>query len=85
MRLTVDINQGGWYWRCLEIRILGLRMPLWLFPNSKAFKMIEDGRYKFYVGFSLPWIGTLLSYSGSLSPTLINNHFTDGTDEGRVG
>jgi hypothetical protein len=67
MRLTVDIKEGGWYWKCVEIRIFGLLLPLWLFPNSKAFKAIEDDRYKFYVGFSLPLIGTFLAYSGSLS------------------
>jgi len=49
------------------MRLLGLRLPLWLFPNSQAYKTIENGRYKFYVGFSLPGIGTFLSYSGSLS------------------
>ena len=67
MRLTVDIQDGGWHWRCLEMRLFGRRLPLWLFPNSKAFKPIEQGRYKFYVAFSLPWFGTVLSYSGLLS------------------
>jgi len=67
MRLTVDVENGGWYWRCLEMRLFGLRIPLWMFPNSKAYKTIENGLYKFYVGFSLPGIGTFLSYSGSLS------------------
>jgi hypothetical protein len=67
MRLTVDIKEGGWYWRCLEMRVFGWRLPLWLFPNSKAFKTVEDDRYRFYVGFSLPYLGTILSYNGSLS------------------
>ena len=67
MRLTVDIKDGGWYWRCLSMRVHGFPLPLWLFPNSQAFKTIEDGRYKFYVGFSLPFMGTFLAYSGSLS------------------
>ncbi len=67
MRLTVDVKDGGWHWRCLEMRLFGLRLPLWLFPNSKAFKTIEQGRYKFYVGFSIPWLGTVLSYGGTLS------------------
>jgi Domain of unknown function (DUF4166) len=67
MRLTVDIKDGGWYWRCLEIRLFGVRLPLWLFPNSKAFKTIEDGRYRFYVGFAIPLIGVCLAYGGLLS------------------
>lgn len=68
MRLTVDIKEGGWHWRCLEMRLFSIRLPLWLFPNSEAFKRIEHGRYRFHVGFSLPWFGTILSYSGSLHP-----------------
>lgn len=69
MHLTVDVKDGGWHWRCLEIRVFKRRLPLWLFPNSKAFKTIEAGQYKFYVGFSLPWLGTILSYGGLLSAT----------------
>ena len=84
MRLTVDIKEGGWYWRCLEIRIFGLRLPLWLFPNSKAFKTIENDQYKFYVGFSLPRIGILLAYSGLLLPTLVNTYSTDRTNKDSV-
>jgi hypothetical protein len=49
------------------MRVLGLRLPLWLFPNSIAFKTVEAGRYRFYVGFSLPLLGTVLSYGGLLS------------------
>lgn len=71
MRLTVDVKEGGWYWRCLQMRLFGIRLPLWLFPNSQAFKRIEDGRYRFYVGFTLPWLGTILSYSGALHPGAI--------------
>jgi hypothetical protein len=67
MYLTVDVRDGGWNWRCLAMRVLGLRLPLWLFPNSIAFKTVEAGRYRFYVGFSLPLLGTVLSYGGLLS------------------
>ena len=66
MRLTVDITDGGWYWRCLSFRFQGIPFPVWLFPHSKAYKTVEDGRYRFYVGFSLPVLGELLSYSGLL-------------------
>ena len=68
MRLSVDVKDGGWHWRCLEMRLFGWRLPLWLFPNSSAFKTIKQGQYKFHVGFSLPYFGTVLSYSGALSP-----------------
>ena len=66
MRLTVDIKNQGWYWRCLSFRLFGVPLPVWLFPKSQAYKYIEDGEYKFYVGFEAPLIGLLLSYSGIL-------------------
>jgi hypothetical protein len=72
MYLTVDIVDGGWYWRCLRLRVKGLRLPVWLFPKSRAYKRIEDGNYRFYVGFSVPLLGTILSYSGLLQPVPTN-------------
>jgi hypothetical protein len=72
MDLTVDIVDGGWYWRCLRLTVKGLRLPVWLFPKSRAYKRIEDGNYRFYVGFSVPLLGTVLSYSGLLQPAPTN-------------
>jgi hypothetical protein len=66
MTLTVDIIDGGWHWRCLTMAVWGVGVPAWLFPRSRAYKRIEDGRYRFYVGFSLPLLGTVLSYGGLL-------------------
>ena len=68
--LTVDLLAGGWHWRCLSIRLWGIPLPLWLFPKSKAYKKIEGDKYRFYVGFSLPFFGNVLSYSGLLEATL---------------
>lgn len=66
LALAVDIQQGGWYWRPLKAWLHGVRIPLWLLPRTEAYKRIEDGRYHFHVGFSLPLLGNLLSYSGAL-------------------
>lgn len=66
MRLTVDINNGGWYWRCLKISLLGLPIPRFLIPKTNAYKIIENGMYRFHVEFSLPIIGSLVSYQGLL-------------------
>lgn len=66
MRLTVDVIDGGWYWRMLGISIGGLTIPGWLFPRTRAYKRIEHDKYSFFVGFELPVLGTLLSYSGQL-------------------
>ena len=66
IKLTVDIKNGGWYWRCLDMTFLGCPIPIWLVPRSNAYKIIENGRYRFYVGFSLPVFGALVTYDGIL-------------------
>ena len=69
IKLTVEIKNGGWYWRCLSYSFLGLPLPAKLFPESEAYKCIEDGKYRFRVGFRLWFFGDLLSYSGLLDVT----------------
>ena len=66
LALTVDIIDGGWYWRCLKMWLHGIRVPLWLMPKTHAYKRVEEGRYRFCVGISLPLLGTVLSYGGLL-------------------
>ncbi len=69
-RLTVAILEGGgWNWRVLGASLYGIPVPVRLFPQSQAYKCIEDGRYRFYVGFVMPGLGLLLSYSGLLDLT----------------
>ena len=69
LQLTVDIKDGGWYWCCEEIRVHGLKTPNWLLPKTTAYKTVENGSYRFYVGLSVPVFGTLLSYNGLLDIT----------------
>ncbi len=66
LRLQVDTDDGGWHWRCLSMRFHGWPLPQWLFPRLQAYKKIEDGRYRFHVGFAWPWGATFLSYAGLL-------------------
>lgn len=66
MRLTVDIVDGGWYWRLLGVKLGHLPLPMWLFPKTRAYKRIEDGKYRFCVAFTLPLLGEVLSYQGLL-------------------
>jgi hypothetical protein len=66
MKLTVDIIDGGWHWRCLSVRFGGIPVPLWLIPKTTAYKVIEDQRYRFHVEFTLPLLGTLVCYRGLL-------------------
>jgi len=68
-KLTVDIRDGGWYWRVLGASLRGVPLPLWLIPRTEAFKRIDaDGAYRFGVAFVLFPFGTLLKYEGLLTP-----------------
>jgi len=66
LNLTVDVVEGAWHWRCLRVYLGGLRLPLWLFPRTTAYKRIDQGKYCFCVKFDLPLLGTVLGYSGAL-------------------
>ena len=33
MALTVDVVDGGWYWRPQKLWLHGVRMPMWLLPK----------------------------------------------------
>jgi len=72
LHLQVDIQDGGWHWRCVGMHLHGVPLPLWLAPRTRAYKEVEGGAYRFYVGFSLPLLGTVLSYSGLLQAELLN-------------
>jgi len=67
MKLTVDIVNGGWFWRCLKVSLFGLPIPLFLIPKSQAYKIIENGKYVFNVSFTYPLLGSLVSYRGILT------------------
>jgi hypothetical protein len=66
LRLTVDIDDGGWRWLPLGVSWRGIALPRGLMPSSDAYKRVESGRYLFHVAFSLPGIGPVLSYGGTL-------------------
>jgi hypothetical protein len=66
LKLTVDVIEGGWYWRALGVRAGGLPVALWLVPGSRAFKRIENGKYFFGVRLVLPLLGDVLRYGGAL-------------------
>lgn len=70
LHLTVDIINAGWYWKPIAMKLKGIPLPMWLAPKTKAYKYIESGKYRFHVSFSLLMVGTVLSYSGLLSPII---------------
>jgi len=47
--------------------LLGLRLPLWLAPQSNAREFDVDGRFHFDVDISLPFIGQVARYQGYLA------------------
>ena len=73
MKLTVEIINGGWFWRCLKISLFGIPIPLWFVPKSQAYKIVENGRYVFKVAFTYPLFGSLVSYSGALDANYNND------------
>jgi hypothetical protein len=66
LRLTVDVIDQGWHWRVLGASYRGVPIPRWALPVSRAWKRIEDGRYRFKVEFAMPMLGTVLAYGGML-------------------
>lgn len=64
--LAVEVIDGAWYWRCRKVWLHGVRLPLVLFPQSTAYKCVEDGRYRFQVTFTMPLLGSVLAYGGLL-------------------
>lgn len=68
LELGVQIIDGGWHWQQRRMRFIGIPLPGWLLPNSKAFKHVENGQYRFSVTFTLPWLGLLFGYAGDLQP-----------------
>lgn len=59
--LAVEVIDGGWFWRCRKVWFHGVRLPLALFPQSTAYKCVENGRYRFQVTFTMPLLGNVLS------------------------
>jgi hypothetical protein len=44
--------------------ILGLRLPLWLAPQSNSYEFETDGTFRFHVDISLPLVGLVVRYEG---------------------
>lgn len=64
--LDVDVIDNGWHWKTQRVRIKNTDLPLFLFPQVKAYKQIVDDKYIFSVSFYFPGFGKALSYFGEL-------------------
>ena len=67
MKLTVEIVDGGWYWRQLGCRVFGITLPRWLAPRVDAHKRIVGDGYRFSVVIALPGLGHAIDYGGTLT------------------
>jgi hypothetical protein len=55
--------EHGWF--------MGLRLPRFLLPTSETFEFEEAGAFRFDVSLSLPFLGKLVRYSGTLSEVVV--------------
>ncbi|MBS0417252.1 MAG: DUF4166 domain-containing protein [Proteobacteria bacterium] len=46
--------------------IFGIPLPLWLAPRADAYETEENGRFRFHVHISHPWMGLIVRYRGWL-------------------
>jgi len=71
LALQVAVRNGAWHWEHVDTRLFGIPLPRWLMPRTAAYKDVRDGMYIFSVNTSVPLLGTVLSYCGTLSATPI--------------
>lgn len=67
LELGVEIKEGGWYWQQKKVRYMGIPLPQILIPSTKAYKKVVNGKYRFYVSISLPFLGEAMCYFGDLT------------------
>lgn len=48
--------------------VLGIPMPSFLLPRGSSFETESNGQFRFDVTISVPWIGLIVAYRGTLSP-----------------
>ncbi|AOO81800.1 SDR family oxidoreductase [Bosea vaviloviae] len=77
-RLDPAARDGGLALPVASLRCLGLPLPAFLLPKSDALEYADtEGRFRFDVKLTLPFIGLLTHYKGWLLPA-------DGADEPRL-
>ena len=66
--LRLSAADGRVIWPVESWRFLGIPMPKALMPRSETAEYVEDGRFHFDVGISLPLAGLVVRYRGWLTP-----------------
>ncbi|MFI0842762.1 DUF4166 domain-containing protein [Mesorhizobium sp. IMUNJ 23232] len=67
-RLQLSTTDGRVTWPVESWCFLGIPMPKALMPRSETAEYVEDGRFRFDVGISLPLAGLVVRYRGWLAP-----------------
>ena len=66
MCFALAANGGAIDWRLVQVRLLGIPVPLALFAGTVARECLEGARYRFDVEARLSVVGLLVRYSGTL-------------------
>lgn len=70
MRLTVDIKNGQWHWRWLDVKGPARSFAQFIFPYSVAKQVINaNGDVEWFVSYHLLGFGKILGYKGVLKKT----------------
>lgn len=48
--------------------LAGIPMPLLLLPSGTSYETVRDGRFAFDVDISMPLIGRIVTYKGTMEP-----------------
>ena len=62
----LSIKDGQLHFVLIGFRFLGLPLPAWLRPRCPAIEREEAGRFIFDVPVSIPWLGFVIRYMGSM-------------------
>jgi hypothetical protein len=65
---SLQVKDGALHYPVTAGRAFGIPIPRALLPISVAKETAEDGRARFDVALSLPWVGLIVRYQGWLQP-----------------
>ncbi len=77
--LRLEAKDSRVTWPVESWRLFGVPMPKVLMPRSETVEYVEDGRFHFDVGISLPFAGPVVRYRGWLEP--VSEPPTAGRDD----
>lgn len=67
-RIDLTLDERGLHYPVGGARLLGVPLPRCLVPRSDTVESAAEGSASFDVSVSLPWVGKLVRYRGTLTP-----------------